>query len=98
MNRLHLIHQLPCVVCHILRLEQTTRTEAHHLKKLPDGTRLVRGNKRAHDDFTIPLCRVHHWNGVHNPTSLSEFERIAGRTEPELWAITNEMLSGLEEA
>lgn len=94
-NRLTLIHMLPCVVCHLRGDEQTSATEAHHLKNLPTGQRIGMGFKKAPDEYTIPLCQIHHWNGVHNPHSLVEFERVAGMTEPELWMITNGMLDEL---
>jgi hypothetical protein len=94
-SRLAKLHMLPCVVCHILGLNQSSPTEAHHCKRLPGGLRIGMGHKRCSDDFTLPLCWTHHWNGVHNPHSLREFEHVAGKTEPDLWSITNEMLEEL---
>lgn len=82
------ILRCPCVVCYLLKLTQASITECHHLKHLPDGTRLYRGHKKADDTYTIPLCqKTHHWNGVHVNMSLAEFESIAG-DEPYLWHVT----------
>lgn len=95
-DRLAKIHMLPCVVCEWLGIPQETPTECHHLKNLPTGKRIGMGYKRADDEYTIPLCQRHHWNGVHNPMALETFESLAGHTEPELWEITNQMLGDLE--
>jgi hypothetical protein len=58
------------------------------MKRLPNGTVLKTGNKKAYDIYMIPLCqKTHHWNGVHVNMSLAEFESIAGY-EPYLWHVT----------
>jgi hypothetical protein len=50
--------ELGCVVCHNLGLGYT-HPEIHHLRGYPwSGT-----GQRALDEFTIPLCRVHHRTG-----------------------------------
>lgn len=86
------ILKCPCVVCYLLNLEQTSHTEGHHMKHLPDGTRLARGQKKASDDFMLPLCqKTHHWNGVFAVMSLNEFEKLAG-DEPYLWQVTHQEL------
>lgn len=98
-DRLAKLHMLPCVVCHLMGMEQTSHTEAHHLHHLPNGYKFKVGMRRADHEFTIPLCaKKHHWNGVHNKGDwcLSTFEAHVGKTEPELWAITNQMLLELE--
>lgn len=98
-DRLAKLHMLPCVVCVELGEEQQSRTEGHHMHHLPDGSRFKVGMCKADDEFTLPLCRLkHHWNGVHNKGKwcLEIFEAHVGKTEPELWDITNEMLLELE--
>lgn len=45
---------LPCVVCQMFGLTQTSTTDAHH----PIHGRF--GNRRAPDGAVIPLCKCHH--------------------------------------
>jgi len=86
------ILRCPCVVCYLLEVEQTSKTDGHHLKHLPDGTILKMGDEKADDKYMIPLCqKKHHWNGVYVCMALPVFEAIAGG-EPYLWRVTNEVL------
>jgi hypothetical protein len=51
-QRLHRLHDLPCICCHAEQgLMQPFPTEAHHL---------LSGNKRKGHAYTIPLCSWHH--------------------------------------
>lgn len=96
-GRLSRVALLPCVVCHLLGLDQASPTEVHHLKHLPDGAKLYRGHRKADHLYTIPLCRdAHHWNGVNVNMSLRKFETLAG-DEPHLWSVTNDMLATMSE-
>lgn len=97
-DRLAKLHMLPCVACVVLDEDQDSITEGHHMKHLPDGTKLKAGHKKADDEYSLPLCQnKHHWNNVFNKGKwcLETFEAHVGKTEPELWAITNEMLENL---
>lgn len=86
------IRRCPCVVCYLLNVVQTSITEGHHMKHLPDGTILKKGHKKADDKYMLPLCeKTHHWNGVHVNMSLREFESITG-DEPYLWEVTDREL------
>ncbi len=74
-ERLAWIHTLPCVVCSSWGLIQESPTEAHHLRRRPDGQDyglLV----KAPDTETIPLCSRHHWNGVNSEYTRAQFEYI----------------------
>lgn len=48
------IHDLPCCVCVMFGLTQTTRTTAHHT--IHDRYE----SRRTHDELAIPLCDCHH--------------------------------------
>lgn len=53
-NRLKRIHGMRCICCVKERIEQPSRTEAHHL--VDKGYRKHSGGHQA----TIPLCGWHH--------------------------------------
>ena len=87
-KRLARLHDLPCVVCEKMGIEQTTRTEAHHLIGYGIG-------KKASDALTIPLCSKHHARGnrgdaIHE-TPLRQWESVFG-TQEELLEKTNKKL------
>lgn len=68
------VRSLPCWVCESLGLAQDSPTDAHHPKRMPDGSRLGLGQK-APDWMAIPLCAGrHHWNGSQVTQSLEWFE------------------------
>ena len=91
-ERLSKIAQMGCIVCANLGHEQSSRTNAHHIKRWEDGTKLGLGQKVG-DDRTIPLCeREHHWNGVHVHMGSHEFEERFGN-ELELLDQVNALLS-----
>ena len=91
-ERLSKIAQMGCIVCANLGQEQSSRTNAHHIKRWEDGTKLGLGQKVG-DDRTIPLCeREHHWNGVHVHMGSHEFEERFGN-ELELLDQVNALLS-----
>lgn len=74
---LALVRALPCLCCTKDDLTQITPTEAHHIRR--DAARGLYGYSQKASDFeTIPLCAIHHWNGVHSILSHREFERRYG--------------------
>jgi len=80
-----------CIVCERLGVDQTTRTEAHHLIGYGMG-------KKASDLLTIPLCSSHHARGnmgeaIHE-TPIKQWQVVFGRQE-ELLLLTNEKLECL---
>ncbi len=94
-ERLAKVRRLPCIVCRREGLLQRTPTEAHHLKRKPDGGRWG-ASQKAPDRFTIPLCFDHHWNGSRQtppfrPISLAQFEELHG-SELELLEETDRLL------
>jgi hypothetical protein len=56
--RLDRIHDMPCMICQMLSIDQPSRTEAHHL--VDKGTRKHSGGHMA----TLPLCGWHHRSDV----------------------------------
>ena len=87
---------LPCIVCLRLGIRQTTRTDAHHIKRHLDGTKLGMGQKSPDRD-AIPLCRgLHHWNGSQVNMPMEEFEAAYGN-ELDLLEATQELLRNTPE-
>lgn len=87
------VRALPCMLCVREGLEQTSRTEAHHIRRRPDGSFYGAGEK-AGDYEAVPLCAgTHHWNGVHCQAKLSHraFEAKFG-DERDLVAETQRLL------
>ena len=70
------VRALPCIVCEMTGEQQTSPTEAHHIKRDESG-QFYRSQK-AHDDETIPLCHYHHWNGVGSGYTHRGFEAEFG--------------------
>ena len=97
-NPAHLkwVRSLPCIACEMDDADQTSPTEAHHIRRRSDGTCYGKGQK-AHDTETIPLCsHTHHWNGVHCASKLSHraFEAKYGN-ERDLLARTMWRMNGV---
>ena len=91
-ERLAEVGRHACIVCTNLGIEQTGRTDVHHIKRSADGSKLGFGQK-AGDDRTIPLCNdQHHWNGVRVHMGSHEFEERYGN-ELELLDQFNALLS-----
>lgn len=88
-EHLRRVRALPCIACEMAGIQQTTPTEAHHIKRDESG-QFYRSQK-AHDDETIPLCHTHHWNGVGSIYTHRGFEREFGN-ERDLLAETLETL------
>lgn len=86
------VRALPCLACEIKGLQQTTPTEAHHIRRMEDGSFYGKSEK-AHDDEAIPLCYEHHWNGVGSVFTHRGFEAEFGN-ERDLLAMTLEKLKG----
>ena len=87
---LRLVRALPCIACEMTGEQQTSPTEAHHIKRDETGQTYGTGQK-AHDDETIPLCHYHHWNGVGSGFTHRSFEAEFGN-ERDLLARTLETL------
>ncbi len=94
-DRLARIHELPCVVCLVHGLVQTSPTQAHHCIHGRHGTR------RSPDSMAIPLCEGHH-------QGLMDTSKVALHREPERWKalygldtdyleLTNKLLAGMAE-
>ena len=89
---LRMVRALPCIACEIDNACQTSETEAHHIKRRPDGTKCGMGERKTSDFYAIPLCRLtHHWNGVDVHMSQRWFESRYGN-ELELAMQTRERL------
>jgi hypothetical protein len=89
-KRLADIHQLPCSLCFLHGLKQTTKTIAHH--KMGGGM-----GKKASDLLTMSLCEIHHTRGqeaIHHIGRLA-WQEWFGTTEDDLIEITNKMLEKL---
>lgn len=86
-NRQHLsrIHDLPCVLCKALGVEQTTRTEAHHART---GEGMA---QRAPDVLAIAICTEHHTGrrGIHGDRSALRQAKV---DELDLLALTLEAI------
>lgn len=74
------LHDLPCVVCDLLGLEQLSVTEAHHVESIRDA---------LSDYCAVSLCRDHHQGamGVHG-LSRRGFERFYKLNDVDLLALT----------
>ena len=74
MSRLHLatIASLPCVLCELLGMPQTARTQVHHLR---EGVGM---GQRNSDMLTIPLCADHHTgqSGIHGDRSALRLAKV----------------------
>lgn len=68
-ERLDVIHNMPCICCHIEGVRQPSPTEAHHL--VDKGYRKHSGGHRA----TLPLCAWHH--RAEDPIRLWGKERMS---------------------
>lgn len=80
-----------CIVCR-LYYNVYTPPEVHHLRE-SQGM-----GQRADDDYTIPLCHVHHRTGNYGTAlhaGIKAFESNYG-TELELLEQTNDILEGLK--
>lgn len=76
---LKLVRAQPCWGCEQDGLPQLSPTEAHHIKRRPDGTRCGLGERKTSDLYAIPLCSgTHHWNGVDVHKSQRWFEAQYG--------------------
>ena len=74
------LHNLPCVVCTKMGVEQSSPSVAHHVEFIRD----------AHSDFAaIPLCDFHHTGagGVHH-LSRREFSMRYKLSDVDLLALT----------
>ena len=62
------IRALPCVVCTLMGLTQTTETESHHLESVRDD---------FSDYSAVPLCVDHHRgaNGIHGLSRRGFYNR-----------------------
>lgn len=75
MSRLHLatIASLPCVLCELLGMPQTSKTDVHHIR---EGQGM---SQRAADMLTIPLCHkgCHQGpQGIHGDRSLLRLAKV----------------------
>jgi hypothetical protein len=106
--RLDAIHAMPCICCHLMGIEQPSKTEAHHI--VDKGYRKHSGGHAA----TLPLCAWHHRGDVlgcgryADPPTIANVERAIGPslqgnkklfvkkflTERELLAIVDKKLTG----
>jgi len=87
------VRSMPCLCCEMKGLQQTTPTEAHHIRRDETG-QLYGASQKAHDDETIPLCVEHHWNGVGSIFTHRGFETEFGN-ERELLDMVLETLRGV---
>lgn len=75
MSRLHLatIAAMPCVLCELLGMTQTSKTDVHHIREGQGGA------QRAPDMLTIPLCHAtcHQGpQGIHGDRSLLRLAKV----------------------
>lgn len=90
MTHLDRIRAMPCVVCELLGMEQTSKTDAHHIREGQGGA------QRAPDMLTIPLCHngCHQGpNGIHGDRSLLRLAKVG---ELDLLAIVMERVLGYD--
>lgn len=76
------IAAMPCILCELLGLPQTSKTDAHHLRF---GMGMA---QRNHDELAVPLCHdgCHQGpRGIHGDRSLL---RVANVDEVDLLAYT----------
>lgn len=70
---------MPCVVCEMLGLVQTSGTDAHHIKRDPNTGQSLGASQRASHWWVIPLCsHTHHWNSVYVSIGSRKFEATYG--------------------
>ncbi len=67
-ERLSKLHELPCLCCQMMGVEQPNRTTAHHL--------LSAGRRRGHR-YTVNLCEWHHYG---RPVVITRYS-IEGHTD-----------------
>jgi len=89
-KRLAAIHNLPCSLCFLKGIKQTTKTIAHHKMGLGMG-------KKASDLLTMSLSEEFHTKGKY---AIHHIGRVAWEehfncTEDDLIEITNKMLEKL---
>lgn len=89
-KHLSMVSAMPCYACEVLGISQKTRTEVHHIRRMPGG-RLYGLSVKAFDEETIPLCGEHHWNGVNSKWSHRGFEAAFGN-ERDILKIINDRL------
>jgi hypothetical protein len=88
MSHLATIAGMPCVLCELLGLPQTSKTDAHHVRT---GAGMA---QRQHDDLAIPLCHdgCHQGpRGIHGDRSLLNVAKV---DELDLLAMTIRKLNG----
>lgn len=93
------VRSLPCLACQIEGAIQLWPTESHHIRRDTHWTCYGKSQK-APDTETIPLCKLHHWNGSYCQShggSLVMFELKYGN-ERDLLQMTLEALKTLEAA
>lgn len=83
MSRLHLatIGSMPCVLCELLDMTQTSKTDVHHIREGQGGA------QRAPDMLTIPLCHNGCHQGPHGIHGDRSLLRLAKVEELDLLAI-----------
>lgn len=79
------VRGLPCVLCRLLGVPQTTHTTAHHIR---EGQGM---SQRAPDMLTVALCRECHQGpqGIHGDRTLLKIAKVS---ELGLLALTLEAL------
>lgn len=90
MNYLQLIRTLPCALCEVRGVEQTSKTDAHHIR-FDYGA-----SQRADDILTIPLCHDTCHQGPHGRHGDQALFRLANVTEMDLLAKTLWKVRGVE--
>lgn len=88
MSHLATIAAMPCVLCELLSLPQTSKTDAHHVRS---GAGMA---QRQHDELAIPLCHegCHQGpRGIHGDRSLLNVAKV---DELDLLALTIRKLNG----
>lgn len=86
------VRALACICCTKAGIEQTSQTEAHHIKRDPLTGRSLGGSQKAPHFHAIPLCqKLHHWNGVYVSIGSRAFEAEWGN-ELDLLAETYDLL------
>jgi hypothetical protein len=88
-----LIRSMPCIVCELTGVQQTTPTEGHHIRRSADGQSYGTGQK-APDHEMIPLCAEHHWNGVGSLWTREAFEAEFGNERDLLALVLGKIARG----
>ena len=80
-EHLQRVRELPCVVCKVMGINQSTPTQAHHVESVRDAT----------SDFAVAaICADHHME-LHR-LSRREFERRTKLTPIDLLSLTIKQL------